>query len=53
MIYLLLKGPRRTLSRLERLPGTRKVEYSNPIRDRSKLLKQVVTAPLLNARQQV
>ena len=31
----------------------RKVGFSNPSRDRPKLLKQVVTIPLLNARQQV
>ena len=43
-------GPRRSRSRIERLPRKRKVGFSNPNRDRPKLLKQVVTAPLPNAR---
>ena len=40
-------------SRLECLTRLRKVECSNPSRDRPNSLKQVVTAPLLNNRQHV
>ena len=45
--------PRLWRSRLKRLPRMWKIGCSNPSSDRPKLLKQVVTAPLLNARQQV
>ena len=43
----------RLRSQLERSPRLWKVGCSNPSCDRPKLLKQVVTALLLNARQQV
>ena len=45
--------PRRLCSQLERLPRMRKVWRLNPSCDRPTSLKQVVTSPLLNARQQV
>ena len=40
-------------SRLERSSYMRKVWCLNPSRDKPKSLKQAVTAPLLNAQQQV
>ena len=45
--------PRRWRSGLERSPRKRKVGCSNPGRKRPKSLKQIVTAPLPNARHQV
>ena len=44
---------RRWHSRLERFPRMRKVRCSNPSCDGPNSLKQVVTVPQLNARQQV
>ena len=50
-LIIVIKKPRRCRIGLERSPRKRKVECSNPNRDRLKSLKQVVTAPLPNARQ--
>ena len=48
-----ISQPRWWRSVCERSPRTRKVRCSNPSRNRSKSLKQVVTAPLLYTQQQV
>ena len=42
---------RRWRSQVERSPRMRKIGCSNPDRDRNTSLKQIVTAPLLNALQ--
>ena len=50
LLIIVIKKPRRCRIGLERSPRKRKVECSNPRRDKLKSLKQVVTAPLPNAR---
>ena len=52
-ICILSVEPTRWRSPLERAPRMRKFGCSNPSHGRPKSEKQVVTAPLLNARQQV
>ena len=51
--HYIMSWQRQWPSRLEHLPCMQKVGCSNPRCDRSKLLKQEVTAPLPNAQQQM
>ena len=51
IVNLMISGPRRWRSGLEHWSRKQIVGCSDPSRDRPKLPKQVVTAPLLNARQ--